>query len=110
MPSCREAIARDVAENCLGHRLTVRTLHARPGETRQLNSHRNYIYYIYYIDILSLDSFLTMDRIDMDRLKSGEVNLGVRSNLLARRSFIHPDSPDIHHGRPIRPRRRRWCR
>lgn len=48
-----------------------------------------------------------MDRIDMDRLKSGEVNLGVRIRSLPGRSLSTCALTDIHHGRPVRPRRRR---
>ena len=48
-----------------------------------------------------------MDRIDMDRLKTGEVNLGVSLSSLYRPSLSTWTLADIHHGRPVRQRRRR---
>ena len=49
-----------------------------------------------------------MDRIDMDRLKTGEVNLGVSLSSLYGPSLVSTWTlVDIHHGRPVRQRRRR---
>lgn len=51
-----------------------------------------------------------MDRIDMNTLKKGEVNLGVCAiRLLVPLSFTNEFILDIHHGRPVQGWCRYWC-
>jgi hypothetical protein len=61
---------------------------------------------------ISVTPFTDMEAIDMDRLKTGEVNLGVRllSSRCAAHSTDRPCWTDLNHGRSIRWRRNCRCR